>query len=120
MQMHTVSTLPDDAKDENITGELVVHPSGKFLYGSNRGHDSIAVFAIDQATGRLNSLGHCLAGGRTPRNFNIDPSGQFLLSANLDSDSVTVLRIDPVSGKLSLTADAIEVLQPYCIEFLPR
>ena len=118
--MDNVSTLPDGAMEENITGELVVHPNGRFLYGSNRGHDSIAEFAIDQTTGRLNSLGHCPAGGRTPRNFNIDPSGQLLLSANLDSDTVTVLRIDPVSGKLSPTAHGIKVLQPYCIEFFPR
>jgi 6-phosphogluconolactonase len=118
--METVSTLPDGAKEENITGELVIHPNGRFLYGSNRGHDSIALFAIDQTTGRLNPLGHYPAGGRTPRNFNIDPTGKFLVSANLDSDSVTVLPIDPVTGKLSPPAHAIKVLQPYCIEFLPR
>ena len=98
--MDTVSTLPVGAKDENITGELVVHPNGRFLYGSNRGHDSIALFAIDQTTGRLNPLGRYPAGGRTPRNFNIDPSGKFLVLANLDSDSVTVLTY-PVTGKLS-------------------
>ena len=86
---------------------------------SNRGHDSIALFAIDQTSGRLNSLGHYPAGGRTPRNFNIDPSGKFLLSANLDSDSVTVHQIDLATGKLSRTAHEIKVLQPYCIEFLP-
>ena len=117
-QMETVSTLPAGAaQQDNLTGEIVVHPNGKFLYASNRGHDSIAVFAIDQTSGRLRSLGHCLAGGRTPRNFNIDPSGKFLLSANLDSDSVTVLQIDPASGKLSRTAHEIKVLQPYCIQF---
>jgi 6-phosphogluconolactonase len=115
--MDTLSTLPVDAKEENITGEVVIHPNGKFLYGSNRGHDSIAVFGIDQTTGRLNSLGHCPAGGRSPRNFNIDPSGRFLLSANLDSDSITVLQIDPVSGKLSRTAHEIKVPQPFCIQF---
>ena len=77
------------------------------------------LFAIDQTTGRLSSLGHYLAGGRTPRNFNIDPSGKFLLSANLDSDSVTVHQIDVATGRLSRTAHEIKVLQPYCIEFLP-
>ncbi len=116
-QMDTVSTLPAGAKEENITGEVIVHPNGRFLYGSNRGHDSIAVFAIDQTTGRLISLGHCPAGGRSPRNFNIDPSGKFILSANLDSDSVTVLKLDPVTGKLARTAHEIKVIQPYCIQF---
>jgi 6-phosphogluconolactonase len=117
-QIDTISTLPADAtQQDNLTGEIVVHPNGRFLYASNRGHDSIAVFAIDQTSGRLSSLGHSLAGGRTPRNFNIDPAGKFLLSANLDSNSVTVLQIDPASGKLSRAAHEIKVLQPYCIQF---
>ena len=106
-----------DFQGDNLTAEIAIHPYVKFLYASNRGHDSIAVFAIDQTSGLLKSLGHCLAGGRTPRNFNIDPSGKFLLSANLDSNSVTVLQIDPASGKLSRTAHEIKVLQPYCIQF---
>lgn len=118
-KIDTVSTLPTAATRENITGEIVIHPSGTFLYASNRGHDSIAVFGIDPTTGRLDSRGHYPAGGRTPRNFNIDPSGNFLLSANLDSDSVTVHQIDPATGRLSPTAHSIKVLQPYCIEFLP-
>jgi 6-phosphogluconolactonase len=117
-QINIVSTLPAGAtQKDNLTGEIVVHPNGKFLYASNRGHDSIAVFAIDQASGQLSSLGHCLAGGRTPRNFNIDPSGKYLLSANLGSDSVTVLPIDPITGKLSRAAHEIKVIQPYCIQF---
>jgi 6-phosphogluconolactonase len=116
----SISTLPAGAAQENITGEIVVHPNGKFLYASNRGHDSIAAYAIGQSNGRLSPLGYFPDGGRTPRNFNIDPSGQFLLSANLDSDSVTVLRIDQASGTLSKTAHAITVVQPYCIEFLPK
>jgi 6-phosphogluconolactonase len=117
-QIDIVSTLPAGAaQQDNLTGEIVVHPNGKYLYASNRGHDSIAVFAIDQASGRLSSLSHSLAGGRTPRNFNIDPSGKFLLSANLDSDSITVLKIDPTTGKLSPGAHEIKVPQPYCIQF---
>src|SRR4029078_11364107 len=112
-------TLPAGvANKDNLTGEIVVHPNGQFLYASNRGHDSIAVFAIDQTSGRLSSLGHRLAGGRTPRNFNIDPSGKYLLSANLDSDSVTVLQIDPLTGKLARAEHEIKVEQPYCIQFL--
>jgi 6-phosphogluconolactonase len=118
-KLETVSTLPAGGFDGNITGEIVVHPNGEFLYASNRGHDSIAAFEINQQ-GRLKLIGHCAAGGRTPRNFNIDHSGRFLLSANLDSDSVTVLRIDPSSGKLSRTAQGIKVPQPYCIDFVPN
>lgn len=117
--IETVSTLPDGAAVDNITGEIVIHPNGKFLYGSNRGHDSIAAYAIDQATGRLTSLGQHPAGGRVPRNFNIDPSGQYLLSANLDSNSVTVHRIDVASGKLSRTAHEIKLSQPYCVILAP-
>src|SRR4051812_44788271 len=117
-QIDTVSTLPAGAtQQDNLTGEIVVHPNGKCLYASNRGHDSIAVFAIDQTSGRLSALGHGLAGGRNPRNFNIDPSGKFLLSANLDSNTVTVLQIDPASGKLSRAAHEIKILQPFCIQF---
>jgi 6-phosphogluconolactonase len=117
--MHTVSTLPAGAKVENITGEIEVHSNGKFLYGSNRGHDSIAVFAIDQETGRITAVDYFPAGGRTPRHFNIDPSGKFLLSANMDSDSITVHQIDTASGKLTPLAHEIKVQQPQCIEFLP-
>jgi 6-phosphogluconolactonase len=115
----TVSTLPQNAAAGNITGEIVVHPNGKFLYGSNRGHDSIASFAIDQDTGRLSPLGRHPAGGRVPRNFSIDPSGKFLLSANLDSNSVTVHRIDPGTGALSSTPHQVSIPQPYCIAFAP-
>jgi 6-phosphogluconolactonase len=118
-QIETVSTLPAGvARQGNLTGEIVVHPNGRFLYASNRGHDSIAVFAIDPASGRLELVGHRLAGGRTPRNFNIDPSGKYLLVANLDSDSVTVLQIDPLTGNLSRAEHEIKVEQPYCIQFL--
>jgi 6-phosphogluconolactonase len=119
-RIETVSTLPAGNKEENITGEVVIHPNGKLLYASNRGHDSIAAFAIDEATGRLTPIGYYPAGGRAPRNFNIDPSGRLILSANLDSDSITVLRIDPATGKLSPTSHAIKVIQPYCIVFLPN
>jgi 6-phosphogluconolactonase len=97
-----------------------VHPIGKFIYESNRGHDSIAAYAINQSNGRLSSLGYYPAGGRAPRNFNIDPSGKFLLSANLDSDRITVLQIDSSSGTLSPGGHAIKIAQPYCIEFLPK
>src|SRR5262249_46541579 len=82
------------------TAEVQVHPSGKFLYGSNRGHDSLAIFAIDAATGRLTPVGHQPTGGKTPRNFGIDPSGRFVLAANQGSDAIVVFRADPGTGRL--------------------
>ena len=85
----TVSTLPKDFQGENTTAEVRVHPSGKFVYGSNRGHDSIAIFAVDTATGTLTPKGHQATGGKTPRNFGIDPDGRFLLAANQDSGTTS-------------------------------
>jgi 6-phosphogluconolactonase len=119
-KIETISTLPAGTIVENLTGEVVIHPNGKLLYASNRGHDSIAAFGIDESSGRLSIVDYYPAGGRTPRNFNIDPSGNFVLSANLDSDSVTVLRIDPATGKLSSMPHVLKVSQPYCIVFCPR
>jgi 6-phosphogluconolactonase len=116
----TVSTLPPDFKGENTTAEVRVHPSGKFVYGSNRGHNSIAIFAVDPATGGLSSVGHQATGGKTPRNFNIDPDGRFLLAANQDSNTITVFRIDPNTGKLEPTPHSIEIPKPVCIRFLKK
>ena len=116
----TVSTLPTDFKGENTTAEVQVHPSGKFLYGSNRGHDSIAIFAIDPANGSLTALGHEPTGGRTPRNFGIDPDGKFLLAANQDSDTIHVFRIDQQTGKLAATGQSVEIAMPACVKFVKR
>jgi 6-phosphogluconolactonase len=116
----TVSTLPAGAAKNNITGEIAIHPNGKYLYASNRGHNSIALFAIDQISGRIVSIGHYPARGDNPRNFAIDPTGKFLLSANLGSDSVTVLQIDLGNGSLSPTAHAVNIVQPYCIKFYSK
>ncbi len=116
----TVSTLPANFAGSNTTAEIRVHPSGKFVYGSNRGHDSIAIFAVDQATGSLRPIGHQPTGGKTPRNFNIDPDGKFLLAANQDSDSIHVFRIDANTGKLTPTGHSIEIPKPVCIRFLKK
>jgi 6-phosphogluconolactonase len=116
----TVSTLPADFKGENTTAEVQVHPSGKFLYGSNRGHDGIAIFAIDPASGSLTALGHESTGGRTPRNFGIDPDGMFLLAANQDSDTIHVFRIDQQTGKLAATGQSIDIPMPVCVKFVKR
>jgi 6-phosphogluconolactonase len=116
-EAQTVPTLPADFKGQSTTAEIAVHPNGKFLYGSNRGHDSIAVFAIDTATGKLTFAQHEPTQGKTPRNFALDPTGAFLLAANQDSDNVVVFRIDAQSGKLSPTGQSIEVGAPVCVTF---
>ncbi|MCL6545862.1 MAG: lactonase family protein [Bryobacteraceae bacterium] len=117
-QLTAVSTLPPDFSGRNSTAEIEVHPNGRFLYGSNRGHDSIAVFSIDASTGTLSLVEHVSTQGKTPRNFKIDPSGNFLLAANQDTDNVLVFRIDPSTGRLSPTGQTVQVGAPVCIEFL--
>ncbi|MCS7306723.1 MAG: lactonase family protein [Thermoguttaceae bacterium] len=116
--IQTVSTLPEGFTGSNTTAEVQVHPSGRFLYGSNRGHDSLAIFAIDPATGKLTAKGHQSTQGRTPRNFGIDPTGQYLLAANQDSDNVVVFRIDAQTGQLTPTGHQIQVSMPVCVKFL--
>ncbi|GIW80391.1 MAG: hypothetical protein KatS3mg105_2198 [Gemmatales bacterium] len=118
--LQTISTLPAGEKPQKgfSTAEVQVHPSGKFLYGSNRGHDTIAIFAIDQQKGTLRLVGHESTRGKTPRNFGIDPSGNFLLAANQSTDNVAVFRIDPKTGKLKLVGQPIEVPRPVCVKFL--
>jgi len=117
--LQTVSTLPAGFTEENTTAEVVVHPSGDFVYGSNRGHDSIAAFRIDPETGHLAPLGHTSTGGKTPRNFAMDPHGRFILAENQDSDSVVVLRVDPETGTLAPTGSRITVPAPVCIRMMP-
>ncbi len=95
-----------------------MHPSGKFLYGSNRGHDSIAVYRVDPAKGTLTFVEHETADIKTPRNFNIDPTGKLCLVANQGSDSVVVFRIDPETGELESTGYKVSVGRPVCVRFL--
>ena len=117
--MQTVSTLPSDFEGENTTAEVQAHPSGKFLYGSNRGHDSIAIFAVDPATGKLTPAGHQSTQGKTPRNFGIDPTGAYLLAANQGSDTIVVFRIDANTGGLSPTGNVVRVSKPVCVKMIP-
>lgn len=116
-EIQTVSTLPKDFAGENTTAEIVVHPSGRFLYGSNRGHDSIAAFSIDQQSGMLTPIGHFPTHGRTPRNFSIDPTGKFMLVANQHSNNIVVFRIDQNSGELAPTGISASVPMPVCVRF---
>jgi 6-phosphogluconolactonase len=117
--IQTVSTLPNIPVAKGYsTAEVQVHPSGRFLYGSNRGHDTIAIFAIDAASGQLRPAGHQSTLGKTPRNFGIDPTGRFLLAANQDSGTVVVFRIDPQSGQLQPTGQKVEVPRAVCVKFV--
>ncbi|HUE82175.1 MAG TPA: lactonase family protein [Pyrinomonadaceae bacterium] len=115
----SVSTLPKEFSGKNSCADLHVAPSGRFLYGSNRGHDSIVVFAIDESNGRLNSVQHVSTQGKTPRNFAIDPSGRFLLAANQASDTIVTFQIDQESGRLTATGHVAEVPTPVCLLFGP-
>lgn len=110
----TLSTLPEgvQATAKDSAAAIVVHPSGRFVYTSNRGHDSIAAFAVDQSSGQLTPLGHTPCGGRTPRDINIDPSGSLLLVANQSSDNVAAFRIDARSGALEPAGPPLEVPSP--------
>ena len=117
-EIETVPTLPEDFDGVNHCADIHVAPSGKFVYGSNRGHDSIAIFAIDQDTGSLTALGHESTKGETPRNFAIDPSGTYMLTANQDGDNIVTFLIDQKSGMLEPTGHEVEVPSPVCIKLL--
>jgi len=116
----TVSSLPAGSSVKNSTAEIKVHPSGKFLYGSNRGHDSIVVYSIDTASGELTYVENKEIEGSKPRNFNIDPSGRYLLVAGQRSNTLEVFRINHDSGQLTATGHSIEVPSPACVTFLNR
>ena len=118
--LQTLPTLPAGFTGRSACADVHVHPSGRFVYGSNRGHDSIAIFAADPATGRLTPLGQEPTGGRNPRNFAIDPSGAYLLAANQDTDNIVTFRIDAGAGRLLPTGQVTQAPAPVCILMLPR
>jgi 6-phosphogluconolactonase len=117
-EIQTVPTLPGGFTGSSTCAEIRVHPSGQFLYGSNRGHDSVAVYRVDPARGTLTLVEHETAGIKTPRNFNLDPTGRFCLVANQDGNSIVVFRVDPETGSLEPTGHQIAVSKPVCIRFL--
>ena len=110
----TISTLPEDFKGKNLGAEIKIAPSGRFVYASNRGHDSLAIFAADQETGQLSLVGHESTQGVGPRDFTIDPSGALLLVANQDTDTVVTFWINQDSGKLQATGHVAAVPTPVC------
>lgn len=114
--VQTISTLPDGYAETSYCADLHLHPNGRFLYGSNRGHNSIAAFAVDKATGLLTALGQESTRGEFPRNFSIDARGNFLYAANQNSNNVTVYRIG-ADGKLTFTKQDFTVKTPVCIEW---
>ncbi len=116
-ERHTLSTLPEGFAGTNSCADVHVAPGGRFVYGSNRGHNSIAVFGFDAGAGQLTALAHTPTEGATPRNFGIAPGGRFLLAANQQSDTVVSFAIDRRSGLLSRVASA-EVPTPVCIQFI--
>jgi 6-phosphogluconolactonase len=120
-EIQTITTLPADVpvNSKLSTAELLVHPSGKFLYVSNRGHDSIAVFSVDSA-GKLTAVDHTPTQGQIPRNFGIDQTGNWLVVANQRSNNLVVFRIDQKTGKLTPTGQTLEVGSPVCVRFMKK
>jgi 6-phosphogluconolactonase len=116
-EIQTISTLPADFKGTSYCAEILTHPGGKFVYASNRGHDSLAAFSI-ASDGKLTFAGTTPTGGKTPRNFRIHPSGAWLIAANQDAGNLVVFRLDKSSGKLTPTGDQAKVPFPVCIRFV--
>ena len=118
-KIQTIPTLPAGYEGKGqSTAEIVMHPSGKFLYGSNRGHDSIVTYAIDQKSGHLSLVGHTSTEGKTPRGFGVDPTGRWAFAGNQGSDSIVQFKIDQTSGALTPTGAKFELGAPVCFQFL--
>jgi 6-phosphogluconolactonase len=117
--VQTISTLRSGFAGANTAAEVALHPSGKFLYASNRGDDnSIAVFAVDSAKGTLALIEHVPTNGKTPRHFAIDPGGRWLIAANQDSNTIVTFRIDGKTGRLSAWGQPTEVFSPTMVDFV--
>ncbi len=118
-ELETLPTLPADFTGENTCAAVKVSSDGRFVYGSNRGHDSLAIFGFDAASGRLAAAGHALTQGRTPRDFAPDPTGRWLLAAHQDSHTLVTFRVDADSGALNPTGQMVDVPCPVCVIFSP-
>jgi 6-phosphogluconolactonase len=118
-EVQTISSLPSDFHGEDNSAEIEVSPSGKFLYASNRGHDSIAVFAIEPGKGSLTLVENVSTQGKMPRNFKIDPTGRLLFAANQNTNNIVLFKIDPQSGRLTPAGQQLEVQSPVCVLFVP-
>ena len=118
-EIETVSTLSPDFKGISACADVHVSSDGRFLYCSNRGEDSIAVFKINETSGKIERIENISTGGKRPRNFAIDPTGTFLLVANQDTDNIVAFRIDKSSGKLQITGNTVNIPAPVCLKFTP-
>ncbi|MCS7017111.1 MAG: lactonase family protein [Gemmatales bacterium] len=118
-EIQTISTLPRDFTGTSYTSEIVVHPSGEWLLGSNRGHDSISLFRVNASSGKLELVSHATKGIRWPRNFNIDPSGRFVLVASERADNIVVFELDTKQGVLIPVSIETNVPTPVCLKFVP-
>jgi 6-phosphogluconolactonase len=118
-EMQTLSALPEGFAGANLAAEIQVHPDGRFAYVSNRGHDSIAVFSIDERKGTLKTVDYVPTRGKTPRYFALDPTGGYLFAANQDSGEVVLFRVDRKTGRLSFTGTVLKVPSPACMLFVP-
>lgn len=116
--IQTVSTVPAGFSGANTCADIHVTPDGAFIYGSNRGHDSLAGFRFDSSTGRLEPIGHTPTRGKTPRNFTIDPAGKYLLAANQRSDSIVTFEIEKKTGRLKPIGDPVTVPSPVCLQLI--
>jgi 6-phosphogluconolactonase len=118
-ELQTISTLPTGFAGASSTAEIQIDRAGRFLYVSNRGHDSIAIFSIDEPTGKLALVGHAATNGQTPRYFTLDPTGDFLFAANQNSNSVVVFRVDGRTGRITPAQTVSDISQPVCAAFVP-
>lgn len=116
--IQTISTLPAGFDGKNTTSEIQTTPDGRFLYVGNRGHNSLAIFAIDPATGKLTALGHESTRGDIPRHFRIDPTGRYLLVVNSNPGDAVVFKINQTTGQLEFTGSQIQLPSPSCVQFL--
>jgi len=117
--LQTISTLPQGFKGENTTAEIAADSAGRFLYVSNRGDDSIAVFAIDPHDGKLSFVERVSTSGKTPRHFRLDPTGKWLFAANQDSNNINIFQVNPDTGRLTATSHTLQVDSPVCVVFVP-
>src|SRR5690606_34262160 len=118
-EIQTINTLPKGFEGKSYTAEVVVHPSGKFVYGSNRGHDSLVSYKVDAKTGKLTVVGHEPTQGKFPRNFAIDPTGTILFAENQNSNNIVLFRVDAKTGKLTPTGQILSLDSPVCVRFIP-
>jgi 6-phosphogluconolactonase len=118
--LQTVSCLPEGFSGTSWTAEVAVSADGRFVFGSNRGHDSLAVFAVDPPTGTLTAKGHAPIGGKYPRHFTIDPTGRFILAGHQNSGTIAVLRLDPATGMPTLAGAPLKVDKAVCLLPVPK